>query len=188
VLSEGLSKKWSYKFGKTERGKRSLNEDESRERRELRQKVAQILEIVKKQVAKKMTSFIPTIVQALGNWEASGRLGQPPIPNMISSNSNNAAVPNVLVPPAANIAEANVMVPPASNSAVANELSAPIANIAAPELNAPTGTAQRSSPSITCTPTYVGGPSTTPKLDAIKVTKLWWLNLHVSHCVTSILG
>jgi hypothetical protein len=50
VLGEGLSMKWSDKFGKPERGKKSLNADESRELQELREKVAQIPELVKKQV------------------------------------------------------------------------------------------------------------------------------------------
>jgi hypothetical protein len=50
VLDEDLSMKWSDKFGKPERGKRSLNADESHELQELREKVAQIPEIVKKQV------------------------------------------------------------------------------------------------------------------------------------------
>jgi hypothetical protein len=48
VLGEGLSVKWSDKFGKPERGKNSLNADESRELQELREKVAQIPELVKK--------------------------------------------------------------------------------------------------------------------------------------------
>jgi hypothetical protein len=126
VLGEGLSVKWSDKFGKLERGNRSLNADESRKLRELREKVAQIPEIVEKQVQEKMTSFIPTIVQALGSWEVAGRVGPPPIPSMIGSNSNNAAAPNV---------------PPAANTAVPNVLVTPVANMTAPEINAAAGTA-----------------------------------------------
>jgi hypothetical protein len=173
VLGEGLSVKWSDKFGKPERGKRSLNADESRELRELREKVAQIPEIVDKQVQEKMTSFIPTIVQALGSWEAAGRVGPTPIPSMIGSNSNNAAAPNV---------------PPAANTVAPNVLVTPVANIAAPEINAAAGTVQRSTPSVTCMPMYVGGPSTTDELDAVKVTKRRWLNLHFLHCVTYTLA
>jgi hypothetical protein len=135
--------------------------------------VAQIPEIVEKQVQEKMTSFIPTIVQALGSWEAAGRVGPPLIPSMIGSNSNNAAA---------------LSVPPAANTAVANKLLTPIANIAAPKINVAVGTAQRSSPSVTCTPTYVGGPSTAAELDAVKVTKWRWLNLHFPHCVTYTLA
>jgi hypothetical protein len=89
--------------------------------------VAQIPELVEKQVQEKMTSFIPTIVQALGSWEATGRVGLPPIPSMVGSNSNNAAAPNV---------------PPAANTAVPNLLVTAVANIAVPEINAAAGTAQ----------------------------------------------
>jgi hypothetical protein len=88
--------------------------------------VAQISEIFEKQVQEKMTSFIPTIVQALGSWEAAGRVGPPPIPSMIGSNSNNAAAPNI---------------PPAANTAAPNILVTPVANITAPEINAAAGTA-----------------------------------------------
>jgi hypothetical protein len=135
--------------------------------------VAQIPEIVKKQVQEKMTSFIPIIVQALGSWEAVGRVGPPPIPSMIGSNSNNVAAPNV---------------PPAANTAAPNVLVTPVANIAAPEINVAAGTAQRSTPSVTCTPMYVGGPSIAAELDAIMVTKRRWLNLHFLHCVTYTLA
>jgi hypothetical protein len=173
VLGEGLSAKWSDKFGKPERGKRSPNADESRELRELGEKVAQIPEIVDKQVQEKMTSFIPTIVQALGSWEVAGRVGPPPIPSMIGSNSNNAVAPNV---------------PPAANTVAPNVLVTPVTNIAAPEINAAAGSAQRSTPSVTCTPTYVGGPSTADELNAVKVTKRRWLNLHFPHCVTYTLA
>jgi hypothetical protein len=127
VLGEGLSVKWSDKFGKPERGKKSLNAYESRELQELREKVAQIPNLVEKQVQEKMTSFIPTIVQALGSWETTGRVGLPPIPSMVSSNSNNATAPNV---------------PPIANTMAPNVLVTPIANIAAPEINAAAGTAQ----------------------------------------------
>jgi hypothetical protein len=173
VLGEGLSVKWSEKFGKPERGKKSLNVDESRELQELREKVAQIPELVKKQVQEKMTSFIPTIVQALGSWEAAGRVGLPPIPSMVGSNSNNAATLNV---------------PPVANTAAPNVLVTPVANIAVPEINAAAGTAQGSTPSVTCTPMYVGGPSIAAELDAVKVTKRRWLNLHFPHCVTYTLA
>jgi hypothetical protein len=91
----------------------------------------------------------------------------------MGSNSNNAAVPNIR---------------PATNTAAPNVLVTPIANIAAPEINAAAGTMQQSTPSVTCTPTYIGGPSTVAKLDAVKVTKLRWLNLHFPHCVTYTLA
>jgi hypothetical protein len=127
MLGEGLPVKWSDKFGKPERGKKSLNADESCELQELREKVAQILELVEKQVQEKMTSFIPTIVQALGSWEAAGRAGPPPIPSMVGSNSNNAVAPNI---------------PPVANTAAPNVLVTPVANIVVPEINAAAGTTQ----------------------------------------------
>jgi hypothetical protein len=92
---------------------------------------------------------------------------------MVGSNSNNAAAPNV---------------PPATNTAAPNVLVTPIVNIAAPEIIAAVGTAQRSTASVTCTLTYVGGPSTAAELDAVKVTKQRWLNLHFPHCVTYTLA
>jgi hypothetical protein len=64
----------------------------------------------------------------------------------------------------------------------------PITNITVPELNAAVGTAQRSCPSVTCMPMYVGGPSTADELNAVKVTKRRWLNLHFPHCVTYTLA
>jgi hypothetical protein len=92
---------------------------------------------------------------------------------MVGSNSNNTATPNV---------------PPAANTAMPNVLVTPVANIAVLEINAAAGTAQRSTPSVTCTLTYVGGPSTAAELDVIKVTKRRWLNLHFPHCVTYTLA
>jgi hypothetical protein len=92
---------------------------------------------------------------------------------MVGSNSNNATAPNV---------------PPAANTAPPNVLVTPVANIAAPEINAVAGTAQRSTPSMTCMPMYVGGPSIAAELDAVKVTKRRWLNLHFPHCVTYTLA
>jgi hypothetical protein len=120
-----------------------------------------------------MTSFIPTIVEALGSWEAADRVGPPPIPSMVGSNSNNAMAPNV---------------PLAAKTMAPNVLVTPITNIAALEINAAAGTTQQSTPSVTCTPTYVGGPSTADELDAVKVTKRRWLNLHFPHCVTYTLA
>jgi hypothetical protein len=92
---------------------------------------------------------------------------------MVGSNSNNAVAPNV---------------PPAANTVAPNVLVTLVASIAASEINAAAGTAQRSTPSMTCMPTYIGGPSTAAELDAIKVTKRRWLNLHFLHCVTYTLA
>jgi hypothetical protein len=197
VLGEGLSVKWSDKYGRQQRGNKesSLNENESHELHELREKVAQVPEIVDKRVAdkidslledkvtEKITAMMPSLFQAFGNWDALGRVGLPPIPSMIGSNSNNAAAPNILVTPAANTtAVTNVVATPVADTAV------PVANTAAQELNAPAGTEQQSSPSVSCTLTYVSGPSTTAELDAVKVTKRRWLNLHFLHRVTYTLG
>jgi hypothetical protein len=136
--------------------------------------VAQIPEIVDKRVAdkvdtlftEKMTTMMPRLFAAFGSWDAAGRVGPPPIPSIIGSNSSTVA-PNVLVTPASNTAVG----PHFADTA------APVANIAAPGLNASGGTGQRSSPSVSCTPMYVRVPSTAAELDAVKVT-------HFSHRVT----
>jgi hypothetical protein len=167
VLSEGLSVKWSDKYGRQQKGKKALSEDEAHELHELRERVAQILEIVDKHVAdkvdtlftEKMTTMMPRLFEAFGSWDAAGRVGLPPIPSIIGSNSS-AAAPNVLVTPAAN-----------------NATAPHVANTAAQGLNASGGTGQQSSPSVSCTPMYVRIPSTAAKLDAVKVT-------HFSHRVT----
>jgi hypothetical protein len=111
VLGEGLSVKWSDKYGRQQKGKNALSEDEARELHELSERVAQIPEIVDKRVAykvdtlftEKMTAMMPRLFETFGNWDAAGRVGLPLIPSIISSNSS-AAAPNVLVTPAANTA------------------------------------------------------------------------------------
>jgi hypothetical protein len=166
--------KWSDKYGRQQKGKNALSENEAHELHELRERVAQIPEIVDKRVAdkvdtlfiEKMTAMMPRLFEAFGNWDAAGRVGPPPIPSIIGSNSS-AAAPNVLVTPAANTAAA----PHVADTAV------PVANTMAQGLNASGGTGQRSSPSVSCTPMYVGVPSTAAELDAVKVT-------HFSHHVT----
>jgi hypothetical protein len=167
VLGEGLSVKWSDKYGRQQKGKKALSEDETHDLHELRERVAQIPEIVDKHVAdkvdmffiEKMTAMMPRLFEAFVSWDAAGRVGLPPIPSIIGSNSS-AAAPNVLVAPAANTATAPH-----------------VANTAAQGLNALAGTGQRSSPSISCTPMYVGVPSMAAELNAVKVT-------HFSHRVT----
>jgi hypothetical protein len=72
-----------------------------------------------------------------------------------------------LVTPAAN----TVAVPHIADTA------GPVANTAVQGLNASGGTGQQSSPSVSCTPMYVGVPSMVAELDAIKVT-------HFLHHVT----
>jgi hypothetical protein len=181
VLGEGLSVKWSDKYGRQQKGKNALGEDEARELHELRERVAQIPEIVDKRVAdkvdtlftEKMTAMMPRLFEAFVNWDAAGRVGPPPIPSIIGSNSS-AAAPNVLVTPAANTAAAphvaDIAVPVA-------DIAVPVANTVAKGLNASGGSGQRSTPSVSCTPMYVGVPSTAAELDAVKVT-------HFSHRFT----
>jgi hypothetical protein len=113
VLGEGLSVKWSDKYGRQQKRKKALSEDEARELHELRERVAQIPEIVDKRVAdkvdtlftEKMTAMMPRLFEAFGSWDAAGQVGLPPIPSIIGSNSSTAA-PNVLVTPAASTAAA----------------------------------------------------------------------------------
>jgi hypothetical protein len=139
VLGEGLSVKWSDKYGRQQKGKKALSEAEARELHELRERVAQIPEIVDKCVAdkvdtlftEKMTAMMPRLFQAFRSWDAAGRVGLHPIPSIIGSNSSTAA-PNVLVTPAANTA----VVPHVADTA------APVANTVAQGLNASGGTRQ----------------------------------------------
>jgi hypothetical protein len=53
----GLSVKWSDKYGRQQKGKKALSEDEACELHELRERVAQILEIVDKRVANKVDTL-----------------------------------------------------------------------------------------------------------------------------------
>jgi hypothetical protein len=55
VLGEGLSVKWSDKYGRQQKEKKALSEDETRELHELRERVAKIPEIVDKHVAIRST-------------------------------------------------------------------------------------------------------------------------------------
>jgi hypothetical protein len=55
VLGEGLSVKWSDKYGRQQKEKKALNEDETRELHKLRERVAKIPEIVDKHVAIRST-------------------------------------------------------------------------------------------------------------------------------------
>jgi hypothetical protein len=57
VLGEGLSVKWSHKYGR-QQGKKALSEDEARELHELRERVAKISEIVDKHVADKVDTLV----------------------------------------------------------------------------------------------------------------------------------
>ena len=113
----------------------------------LQQKVNSIPQIVKTQVAEGFQALLPSLLEGLGEWNAGGRVGPPPIPSIVSSNSKTAS----------------------------DELLTPPTNNAAPELNArgrensSADTAPTSNTSVTCTPA-VGGPSTLAELDAIMVT------------------
>jgi hypothetical protein len=139
VLGEGLSVKWSNKYGRQQKGKNALSEDEAHELHKLKERVAKIPEIVNKRVAdkvdslvtEKMTAMMPRLFEVFGSWDASGRVGLPPIPSIICSNSSTAAL-NVLVTRAANTTAA----PHIANTA------ASVANTAAQELNASEGTGQ----------------------------------------------
>jgi hypothetical protein len=76
------------KYGRQQKGKKALREDETRELHELRERVEKILEIVDKHVAdkvnslvtEKMTAMMPRLFEAFGTWDASGRVGLPRYP------------------------------------------------------------------------------------------------------------
>jgi hypothetical protein len=72
------------------------------------------------------------------------------------------------------------LVTPAANTAAAPHIAdtaVPVTDTMAQGLNASGGTGQRNSPSVSCTPMYIGVPSMAAELDAVKVT-------HFSHRVT----
>jgi hypothetical protein len=87
VLSEGLSVKWSDKYGRQQKGKKALREDEVRDLHKLWERVANIPEIVDKHVAdkvdtlftEKMTAMMPRLFEAFGSSDAAGRVGLPSI-------------------------------------------------------------------------------------------------------------
>jgi hypothetical protein len=79
---------------------------------------------------------------------------------LVTPAANTTAVPHVTDTAAL---VANTAAPVANTAA-------PVANTAAQGLNASGGTGQRSNPSISCTPMYVGVPSMAAELDVVKVT------------------
>jgi predicted MarR family transcription regulator len=88
VLGEGLSVKWLDKYGRQQKGKKALREDETRKLHEPRERVEKISEIVDKHVANKVNSLVtekttammPRLFEAFGTWDALGRVGLPRYP------------------------------------------------------------------------------------------------------------
>jgi hypothetical protein len=98
----------------------------------------------------KLNALLPTYFASYGQWDQGGRQGPMPVPNMVSSQSDNV--------------RHDVLVTPAAYAAVR-------------ELNAPgrehvsAGPMPASSHSVnTCVPA-IGGASTLAELDALEVTK-----------------
>ena len=93
----------------------------------LQEKVDSFPQMVKTQVVEGIQALVPSLLAGLGNWNDGGRVGPPPIPSIVGSNSNIAL----------------------------DELLTPPANIAVPELNARirenslAGTTPTSNPSVT---------------------------------------
>ena len=94
VAGEGLSTKWSeyYKAGRKDR--KTSSESQEREVKELKAQVARIPEIVQEQVRDQLgatiTAIMPSLLEGLRGWIASGQQGPPPIPSFTGSNSHNA--------------------------------------------------------------------------------------------------
>ena len=131
---------------------------DSRELQELKEKVAQIPQLVDDQVQKTVTALIPSLIQGLGEWNARGRQGPPPLPNMTGSNLTNQAPVLQLTPPANTAAQVALVTPPANTAA------AELDNAPGRE-STPAGTVARSS--------SVSGPpaiSTLAELNAIMVS------------------
>ena len=135
VVGFGGSTNWSEYYGKedtrTRKARKTEEADNSAYVRGLEEKVNQIPQIVQDEVAKTMTSLLPTLLESLGNWHAGGRQGPCPIPSMVSSHSGTNAAPVTNVPA--------VLVTPAAITAAAPDVVTPQATIAQPKLNAPAG-------------------------------------------------
>lgn len=156
VAGQGLSTKWSDYYNSGRKEKKTSSS--ATEVKELREKVAQLPQMVEQQVGVALNNMMPTLLLGLRDWLASGQQGLPPIPSFTGSNSHNATA--ALVSPAA-----AALVSPAADAFV-TPAAAPVL-----ELKTTTpGTSGASAPSVTCTPA-VGGPSTLAELDAITVTK-----------------
>ena len=145
VAGKGLSTKWgSYYTAGVRKEKKTSSESQAREVQELKAQVARIPEIVQEQVQQQLgatiTAIVPTLIQGISAWIASGQQGPPPIPSFLASNSQNT------------------MAGPLVSPTLARELNAPGCT--------PAGTSAASGPSVNCTPA-VGGASTLAELDAI---------------------
>lgn len=174
VSGFGLNMKWSEHYkeaSQTRKERRSIGSAKTREVEELKEKVAQIPQMVQDEVGKVLTSLLPTLMARLDEWNKGGREGPLPVPSMTGSNSHNAPV---LVSP-----EAAVLVTPPAGShmvMVPDVFVTPPADTAALKLNAPArentpaGTASANALSVT-RPPAVGGASTLAELDALTVTK-----------------
>jgi len=164
---------------KTRRARRSS--EETAEVRALREQVARIPQLVEDQVQaripqileeemearvatavderveRKLNALLPGLLAGYGNWDRGGRRGPAPIPNMVSSESDNMASAMLVTPPATTAAPEFLVTSPATTTV--------------PELNAPgTKNTPASIHSHTCTPPAVDGASTLAELNAIKVT------------------
>ena len=93
----GLSTKWSdyYQSGRKEKRTSSSSQQEVQE---LREKVAQLPQMVEQQVGAALNNMMPSLLLGMRDWLASGQQGLPPIPSFTSSNSHNVTP---LVSPAA---------------------------------------------------------------------------------------
>ena len=177
----GLSTKWTDYYNSGRKVKKTSSSANQEEVNELREKVAQLPQMVEQEVGVALNNMMPSLLLGLRDWLASGQEGLPPIPSFTGSNSHNAMA---LVSPAAAAVVSPAMaaavspamaaaVSPAAAAAVSPAADAFVTPAAAPvlELKTPTpGTSGASAPSVTCTPA-VGGPSTLAELDAITVTK-----------------
>ena len=153
---------WSEYYGK--KGKKA----ESAEVKQLREKVEQFPQLlqdtvkeavaavqiqfqsqVQTEVNEKLNTILPAYLEQYTKWKKGGKRGPRPIPNITSSQSDNAA-PEVLVTPPAGLE--------------GPELTLSVA------AKAPARTVPASSHSATCMLAVGGGASTLAELDALKVT------------------
>src|SRR3954462_4258280 len=88
VSEKGCSTKWSdyYSSGRKEKG--SVKQVEEK----LQEKMAEIPRIVEQQVGQALNNMMPSMLDYMRDWLASGQQGLPPMPSFTISNSHNALV------------------------------------------------------------------------------------------------
>ena len=78
VAGQGLSTKWSDYYNSGRKEKKTSSS--ATEVKELREKVAQLPQMVEDQVGATITAMMPSLLQGLWEWVAGGQQGAPRFP------------------------------------------------------------------------------------------------------------